>query len=52
MWFKFAFHYKTNKITIIFLQIDLNIRDSCGNTPLHIAIEHNSLDAVEYLLQK
>lgn len=32
--------------------IDLNIRDSCGNTPLHIAIEHNSLDAVEFLLQK
>lgn len=32
--------------------IDLNIKDSGGNTPLHIAIEHNSLDAVEYLLQK
>lgn len=30
---------------------DLNIRDNRGNTPLHIAVEHQSLEAVEFFMQ-
>ncbi|KAJ8954917.1 hypothetical protein NQ318_016857 [Aromia moschata] len=30
---------------------DLNNQDNAGNTPLHIAVEYESLDAVDYLLQ-
>lgn len=29
---------------------DLNAQDSFGNTPLHVAVENDSLDALEYLL--
>jgi transient receptor potential cation channel subfamily A member 1 len=32
-------------------QGDLNPQDVFGNTPLHVAVEHNSLDAINYLLQ-
>jgi transient receptor potential cation channel subfamily A member 1 len=30
---------------------DLNAQDMCGNTPLHVAVENNSLDALNYLLK-
>jgi transient receptor potential cation channel subfamily A protein 1 len=30
---------------------DLNSQDNAGNTPLHVAVEHESLDAVDFLLQ-
>ncbi|XP_063910671.1 transient receptor potential cation channel subfamily A member 1 isoform X3 [Zophobas morio] len=30
---------------------DLNNQDNVGNTPLHVAVEHECLDAVDYLLQ-
>lgn len=33
------------------LVLDLNIQDHAGNTPLHIAVEHDSLEVVDYLLQ-
>lgn len=29
---------------------DLNAQDNVGNTPLHVAVENESLDAVDYLL--
>ncbi|CAA9998410.1 unnamed protein product [Nesidiocoris tenuis] len=31
---------------------DLNILDYQGNTPLHVAVEHESLGAIDYLLQQ
>lgn len=30
---------------------DLNAVDQNGNTPLHIAVENNSMDSVDFLLQ-
>lgn len=29
---------------------DLNVQDNAGNTPLHVAVENESLEAVDYLL--
>lgn len=39
--------------TFLFFSIlaDLNAQDNVGNTPLHVAVEGESLDAVDYLLQ-
>ncbi|KAL4717669.1 hypothetical protein ACJJTC_000818 [Scirpophaga incertulas] len=31
---------------------DLNCRDNSGNTPLHVAVENEALDAIEFLLQQ
>lgn len=30
---------------------DLNCQDNSGSTPLHFAVENDSLDAIEFLLQ-
>lgn len=30
----------------------MNIRDNAGNTPLHVAVEQESLEAVDFLLEK
>lgn len=30
---------------------DLNVQDNVGNTPLHLAVESEALEAVDYLLQ-
>lgn len=35
-----------------YLFSDLNNQDNVGNTPLHVAVEHDSLDAVDFLLRK
>lgn len=32
------------------LQSDLDAQDLAGNTPLHLAVENDSLEALEYLL--
>lgn len=31
---------------------DLNAQDTAGNTPLHIAVEYDSLEALDYLLSQ
>ncbi|KAF6200611.1 hypothetical protein GE061_005054 [Apolygus lucorum] len=31
---------------------DLNITDHQGNSPLHVAVEHDSLEAIDFLLQQ
>jgi len=31
---------------------DLNIKDHVGNTPLHVAVENESFEVVDYLLQR
>jgi len=31
---------------------DLNIKDHVGNTPLHVAVENESMEVVDYLLQR
>ena len=30
--------------------LDLNAQDNAGNTPLHVAVENEALDAVDFLL--
>lgn len=37
-------------MTIIVLFLDLNAQDGQGNTPLHVAIENDSFDAIDFLL--
>lgn len=32
--------------------IALDIADNAGNTPLHLAVENESLDAIDFLLQQ
>lgn len=32
--------------------VDMNMQDATGNTPLHVAIENEALDSIEFLLQK
>lgn len=34
----------------IIIHIDLDVQDSSGNTPLHIAVETDSLEALDFLL--
>lgn len=31
---------------------DLNAKDNFGNTPLHVAVENEALDAIEFMLQQ
>lgn len=33
------------------IKLDLNVQDQVGNTPLHSAVENDSFDAIEFLLQ-
>lgn len=39
-------------MVLLCLFIDLNIADNAGNTPLHVAVENESLRAIEFLLQQ
>lgn len=42
---------RINILKFIFEQHgDLNVLDSCGNTPLHIAVENNAFEAIDFLL--
>lgn len=34
------------------LLADLNIQDKAGNTPLHVAVEANALEALDFLLSR
>lgn len=38
------------KSLLSFHAIDLNVQDGLGNTPLHIAVDSNSFDAMDFLL--
>lgn len=31
--------------------LDFNAQDNVGNTPLHVAVENDSFDAIDFLLQ-
>ncbi|KAK5642668.1 hypothetical protein RI129_008835 [Pyrocoelia pectoralis] len=47
-----AFKNRTNILQFITAHGgDLNMQDNLGNTPLHVAVEAEALDAVDYLLQ-
>jgi transient receptor potential cation channel subfamily A protein 1 len=50
----FSFKKYNMHVTLMYLYlfIDLNVLDHIGNTPLHIAVENESLGAVEFLLQQ
>lgn len=37
-------------IPIYTINIGMDIQDSCGNTPLHVAVETDSFEALDYLL--
>lgn len=39
-----------NYLTFELLLIDLGIKDAAGNTPLHLAVENDALDALDFLL--
>lgn len=42
---------RINILKFIFEQHgDLNVLDSTGNTPLHIAVENNSFETIDFLL--
>lgn len=43
--------YVLIKTIIHFFVSDLNAQDNALNTPLHIAVENDSLDAVNFLLE-
>lgn len=30
--------------------LDVNVQDSVGNTPLHVTVEEDAFDAMDYLL--
>lgn len=40
----------SNFYSFRFCYIDFNIRDNAGNTPLHMAVELDSYDALDFLL--
>lgn len=39
--------FKINNVVII---LDMNVQDHVGNTPLHLAVENDALQAADYLL--
>jgi ankyrin repeat protein len=50
--FTYSSHVVPNVNCIIFSFSDLNIKDHAGNTPLHVAVGNESVEAVDYLLQR
>lgn len=46
------YYYCKRVISTVNLLLELNIPDNAGNTPLHIAVENESLEAIEFLLQQ
>lgn len=39
-------------IYLILIVSELNAQDNNGNTPLHVAVENEALDAIDFLLQQ